>query len=153
MNYKSLILVGLLSLSATGCMTNEAGGTLGGATLGALVGSRFGSGGGQALAIAGGTLLGMFIGNRIGQYMDAQDQARLHGALERAPDGYTTEWTNPNSHGHYSVVPTRTYYREVRGYRQPCREFRTRARIGDNTRTVVGTACRASDGSWRVVNR
>ena len=56
-------------------------------------------------------------------------------------------WRNPDTGDTYSVTPTRTYETE----QGPCREFTMQASIGGRPDTVYGTACRQSDGSWKVV--
>jgi surface antigen len=84
--------------------------------------------------------------------MDAADrreaQAAAHRALETAPSGATTQWKNPDS-GHYgSVTPVRTYQTDSGQY---CREYRQTVMIGGEKQEAYGTACRQSDGTWKVV--
>jgi surface antigen len=72
-----------------------------------------------------------------------------HDALERVPSHNVSRWDNPNSGNHGSFTPMRTY-RTSRG--QPCREFQQKVTVGGRTEDAYGTACRQSDGSWRIIN-
>jgi surface antigen len=63
--------------------------------------------------------------------------------------GSSTAWRNLDT-GHYgSVTPIQTFETASGAY---CREFQHQAQIGGRTRDVYGTACRAADGQWQVVN-
>ncbi|HLO78980.1 MAG TPA: RT0821/Lpp0805 family surface protein, partial [Magnetospirillum sp.] len=58
-------------------------------------------------------------------------------------------WNNPDS-GHYgTVTPTRTYEAAPGQY---CREYQQTINVGGQEQRSFGTACRQSDGSWRVQN-
>jgi surface antigen len=83
--------------------------------------------------------------------LDDDDQAFMTEHFAQAMDntmiGQTATWTNPSSGKVVRVSPTRTFQQENSTY---CREF-TQA-IGDKDPAVRGTACRQSDGSWRIVS-
>jgi surface antigen len=153
---KVLILAVLMPFLFAACATSQEGagtktvvGGLGGAAAGGLL--AYGLGGGTA-AVIGSTILGGLVGGAIGDRMDAADrreaQAAAHRALETAPSGATTQWKNPDS-GHYgSVTPVRTYQTDSGQY---CREYRQTVMIGGEKQEAYGTACRQSDGTWKVV--
>ena len=145
----NLSLVSLL-IFLTGCapLNNEDIGTVTGGVVGGLVGSQFGGGSGRVVAAAGGALLGAFLGGRIGQTMDRVDRLEMQRALETAPTGHPVQWRNPQSGNHYTVEPTRTYYRKE----QPCREYITKAVIGGKVQQIYGKACRQADGAWKVAS-
>ena len=119
---------------------------LGGAG-GAVAGAQFGQGTGKLAATAGGALLGVLLGTEVGSSLDAADAACVHESLEYADTGRPVVWRNPDAGAQYSVVPTRTY--QAAG--TYCREYTTRARVGDRSQETYGTACRQPDGSWRIV--
>jgi surface antigen len=128
-------------------------GTLAGAGLGALLGSQIGGGKGQLAAVAIGALAGGYMGSEIGRSLDEND--RLHAqratqqALETAPSGTAVAWTNPDSGHSGQVVPQPAFQRSSG---ETCREYTHDVIIGGKSETVIGTACRQADGSWRVVN-
>lgn len=130
------------------CNRELLGQVLGGA-VGAAAGSQVGSGSGRTAAIIGGAVLGTLIGGRIGRHMDDLDRHCVGQTLERAETGQSVRWENPDRGGGYTVTPRRTYQRDDGRY---CREYTTESRIGGETRTVYGTACRQPDGSWELAS-
>ena len=78
--------------------------------------------------------------------MDDVDKLKMERALERNRSGQTSTWVNPDTHNRYAVTPTRTQY--VDG--EPCRDFTQDATIDGKAEQVRGTACRQSNGDWRV---
>lgn len=143
----SLIVSLTAGLLACQNINNEGVGTVAGGVVGGLLGSQFGSGSGKVAAAAGGALLGAYLGGNIGKSMDKVDQMQLQRALETAPTGRVVEWRNPDTGNQYRVRTTRTYYDRS----QACREYTTHAIIGGKRQEIYGTACRQSDGAWRVV--
>ena len=130
----------------------EVVGTLLGAAVGGLLGSQLGSGDGNKVAIGAGVLAGGLLGNRIGQSMDCRDR-EYHGstaqdALETQRSGTTSTWNNPDSGHSGTVTPTRTYQRADGTY---CRDFTQSIYVDGRTEQANGTACRQSDGTWRIV--
>ena len=145
---KWLVLPMVLSLVACENVNNEAVGTVAGGVAGGLLGSTIGGGAGKVAATVGGAFIGAILGGQIGKYMDRQDRMEMQRALETAPVGKVVAWRNPDSGNQYRVQPTRTYYVQE----QPCREYTTSAIIGGKKQTVYGTACRQTDGSWKVAS-
>ena len=150
------LLAGTLALSLSACMGStgpkQQVGTLLGAAAGAVTGAQVGKGRGKLAATAAGTLLGAFAGSEIGKSLDRADMAYLHRtqqrALETAPSGSSTSWTNPDSGNAGRVTPQRTYRNASGAY---CREFQQTVTVGGNTETAYGTACRQPDGTWKIV--
>lgn len=144
------LAVGLLSTCVVGCsnMTKQDIGTVSGAAIGGLVGSRFGGGSGQVAATIGGAVIGGYLGSKIGKTMDENDQLKMQQTLETQKAGTTTTWRNPDSGTEYQMEPTKTY-KNKKG--QNCREYITTAKIGGKNEQVYGTACRQSDGSWKMI--
>lgn len=138
------------TLAVSGCATHqgpqEQTGMVIGGILGGVLGNQVGGGHGRTAAIIAGTLAGAAIGGAIGQNMDANDRARVSQSLETVRTGVPSRWHNPDTGNYYTVVPTNTYD-STSG---PCREYTIDALIGGRTEKVYGTACRQSDGSWRV---
>ena len=140
----------LAAVLVTGCetMSGEQGGTLFGAIAGALVGSQFGSGSGQVAAAVAGSVIGGMAGAEIGKQMDENDRLRKEQALDQTPTNQSSTWFNPDTGRRYKITPLRTYA-SAEG---PCREFQADAFIDGQRETVVGKACRQSDGTWKTIN-
>lgn len=143
----TFFVAGILIISLGGCASKEEAGALSGAAVGAAIGSTIGGGRGRALAIMLGVAVGASIGQTVGRYMDEQDRMRTSMVMEKSRTNEVTTWRNPDSGYEYSVKPTRTYEVEQR----PCREFTMDAKVGGKTEQVYGTACRQSDGSWKII--
>jgi surface antigen len=124
-------------------------GTVIGAVLGGLTGNAIVRGRGKVPAILAGGVLGAIIGGSIGDSMDKTDHIQTHNALETAKSGQRVTWTNPDTGADYTVTPTRTYQRENGEY---CRDFKSWGWIDGYEEELHGTACRASDGTWRKVS-
>jgi surface antigen len=121
-----------------------------GAAGGGLLGAATHSGG---VGIAAGVLLGGLLGGAAGSMLDDQDKrtaaATTQRALETAPSGKATTWTNPDSGHTGTVTPVRTY-QEASG--QYCREFEQTVTIEGKRQSGYGTACRQPDGTWKIVS-
>ena len=147
-----------LIAALAGCASSDygqkqMGGALVGGALGGLLGSQIGSGTGQLAATAAGAVFGMLAGSEVGSSLDRADRlyaARTHyAALETAPAGTITRWSNPET-GHFgSVTPMRTWRAPGGRY---CREYQQTVAVGGQHQRAYGTACRQPDGSWEVVN-
>lgn len=129
------------------CNRETLGAILGGVAGGAISAS-VAKGDHRTVAIVGGTLLGVLIGGAIGRSMDNVDQNCVGQVLEHAEDGQEVRWRAPNGYD-YEVAPRRTYTGASGEY---CREYTTTAVIGGRAERTYGTACRAPDGSWRLVS-
>ena len=149
-------LPAVLALALVGCEGyghKQTGGAVLGGAAGGLLGSKVGSGTGQLAATAAGVLLGALTGSEVGKSLDRVDEMHAsrtaHVALERAPSGAATTWTNPDSGHSGSVMPVRTYQTASGQY---CREYQQTVTVGGETKSGYGTACRQPDGSWKIVN-
>ena len=118
--------------------------------LGGVLGSQVGGGNGRTAAIIAGTVVGALIGGSVGRTMDANDRMKAQNAFEYNRSNEPTSWRNPDTGNAYTVTPTRTYTNQSSN--QSCREYTTAAVIGGRRETVVGNACRQSDGTWKAVN-
>lgn len=148
---RTCIILALAGALLAGCGApppnpNEQSGTVIGAVVGGMLGNQVGHGGGRAAATFVGAIAGSLVGQNIGRSMDATDRLRTAHVLETSPTGAPTSWRNPDTGSEYTVVPTRTYA----AAQGPCREYTVNAVIGGRMEKVYGTACRQSDGSWRV---
>ena len=147
------VLALLLAVVLAGCQngvgTKTAVGGLGGATVGGLLSAGLGA---SPAAIAGSVILGGLLGGAIGDRMDAADKRRANEAaahaLETAPAGQTVAWKNPDNNHSGTFTPTRTY-QVANG--QYCREYQQTITIDGQPHQAYGTACRQSDGSWKVI--
>jgi surface antigen len=140
-------------IGLSGCTspaTQEQAGMVIGGALGGALGAQIGSGSGRTVATVVGTLLGASVGGSVGRSMDDTDRLKVAHSLENVRTGVPSRWRNPDTGNQYSVVPTRTY--ETTGG-TPCREFTVNGLIGGKKEQIYGTACRQSDGSWRVANQ
>ncbi len=127
-------------------------GTVAGAALGAWAGHNIGSGSGQVVATAAGTLLGAALGSEVGASLDRADMNYYHQtsqrALETAQPGESLPWKNPKSGNSGTVTPSNYYQTAAGSY---CREYTQTINVGGRTERGYGTACRQSDGSWKIV--
>ena len=123
------------------------GGVAGGA-LGGVLGSQVGQGSnaGTIVGAVAGTIVGAIIGERIGRSMDPSDRFCAGRALDYANDRHSVRWVNPESQVDYLITPMRSFQRE--GGR--CREFTTRLSHSGLHDTLRQTACRLSNGDWRI---
>ncbi|GAA0405410.1 RT0821/Lpp0805 family surface protein [Cocleimonas flava] len=150
---KTFLMTSVLvaSIAAAGCTgngaPNEQAGIIIGSVLGGVAGNQIGKGHGRTVATIVGTLVGSQIGGSIGRSMDDTDRLKIAHSLETVRTGVPTTWNNPDTHNHYSVVPTRTY---TVNSAQPCREYTVDAIIGGKKEKIYGRACRQADGSWKV---
>ena len=124
-----------------------AGGMLGAAGGGLIAAAA----GGGAAGIIGGVLIGGLLGGAIGNALDQKDKEMAAQAAQRAFEnsrsGESSAWRNPDSGNSGSVTPTRTYQAPSGQY---CREYQNDIVIGGETHKSYGTACRQSDGSWKI---
>ena len=134
-----------------GSYSNEGVGTVLGAVGGAATGATLGSG--KWWAIGAGALVGGVVGNRIGNYLDAKDQQRAaqnaNYALNHTADGQTTRWSNPQNNTGGYTTPVKTV-ETASG--QTCRTYQTGVAANGQNQSGTGTACRQSDGTWKIVN-
>ena len=123
-------------------------GALAGAAGGGLLGAAAGNGGAEA--IAAGVLLGGLLGGALGDALDRTDRRyaahSFDRGLEYRPAGRPSTWHNPDTGHSGSLTPVRTYQDDY-GY---CREFVHTVTVEGQTERAYGTACRQTDGSWRV---
>ena len=88
-----------------------------------------------------------------GQAITAADQLTLErttqNTLETVPIGTVSTWRNPQSGSHGIVVPRRTFRKASGTY---CREFTQTLVTGDMTEEALGTACRETDGTWKLAD-
>ena len=156
MTRRSMAILVLLALIASGplaCATaGDAPKTTGGALLGSAAGGLLAAAaGGGTAGIIGGVLAGGLIGGAIGNSLDQRDKElamrQTQLALETSRSGQATSWQNPDSGNYGTVTPTRTYQTGTGAY---CREFQQTIVVGGETHQAYGTACRQPDGSWQV---
>ena len=144
------LLIGLVGCASVGDNPKTAVGGLGGAAVGGLMAAALGGG---ALGIAAGVIGGGLIGGALGNVLDDKDKERqartTQAALETAPSGRASTWTNPDNGHTGTVMPTRTYQNPQGQY---CREFTQDVTVGGQQHQAYGTACRQPDGSWKIVN-
>jgi len=155
----TLALVAMVSSCADNHRNNNVKkaeiGTVAGAIGGALAAQNLGKGTGRTLSIAAGSLLGAFIGNNIGASLDKADmnfyRKTSQFALERNPSKKVSTWVNPDSGNSGTITPTKTILQDDK--KTYCREFTQTITIGNKTEEAYGNACRAPDGTWKIVQQ
>jgi surface antigen len=138
-----------LSLAISACAgqgPREQSGMVIGGTLGGLLGAQVHDRGLAPVAIVAGTLAGAAIGGAVGKSMDETDRIKAAQSLETVRTGVPSTWRNPDTGVDYQFTPTKT----VETAAGPCREYTMDAVIGGKKETVYGTACRQSDGTWKI---
>ena len=150
-------LAGLLTVSAAGCQWIEDQhligpktqlGAAGGAATGGLLAAVAGAG---PLGLAAGVVLGGLAGGAAGNYLDNKDQELALKAQQRSmsgnKSGQAAEWSNPDSGNSGAYTPTNTYTTKDG---KICRDFQQTITIDGKPETAIGTACKMTDGTWRV---
>ena len=142
----------LAAAIVAGCgIAKEEVGAVVGAGLGGLAGSLIGDGGGKLVAIGVGTMLGAIIGGETGKSLDRADrlamQQATYEALEYGESGRSSTWTNPDTGNSREIVPQPAVRRADNRH---CREFWKTVTIAGEKQQAFGTACRRSDGSWKI---
>lgn len=131
-----------------GALSKTDVGVAAGVVTGGVLGSAIGGGTGQVLAVVGGGLLGGWLGGAIGQSLDNADRAAYDRASQQAMEsGGTRTWSNPNTKHHGSITPHKRYKNDEGQY---CREYTQNIYIDGKKQQAHGTACRQSDGTWKV---
>lgn len=120
-----------------------------GGVAGAAVGSTIGQGDGNTAAIIGGTIIGIIVGGNIGRSMDRVDQGCVGQILEHAPDGRKVVWDDGDGRARYGVTPNKSF-KDNRG--RNCRNYLTESVINGSNHKTYNTACRESNGAWKMVN-
>jgi surface antigen len=86
------------------------------------------------------------------QSFDDTDQAfmtqQFKHAMDTALNGQPMGWTNPSNGYQVEVTPTHMYQQADNTY---CREFTQTISVKGQPATTKGTACRQSDGSWKII--
>lgn len=139
--------------AVTGCAssrygTNEQVGMVIGGALGGLLGDQVQDRNWRTAAIVAGTMTGTVVGGSIGRSMDETDRLRTGQTLETVRTGVSSSWHNPRTGNDFTVVPTSTYETST----GPCRQYSIDAVVEGRKQKVYGTACRQSDGTWRMSN-
>jgi surface antigen len=155
----AVALAGLLTVSATGCawVEEQTGfgqktqiGAVGGATAGGLLAAVAGA---SPVGLAAGVILGGLAGGAVGNYLDSRDKEAALQAQQQSltsnKAGETTSWSNPDSGNTGSYTPTNTYTSKDG---KICRDYQQTVTINGKQETATGTACKMSDGTWRVHN-
>jgi surface antigen len=134
------IVFGASLIAGAGCATESGTGAAVGAGAGGIIGTAAGGAGWGIFGAAVGGLLGYGVGHQV----EVENERRMAAALEA---NQPTTWA-PEQGRVYTVQPQPIYYAQGR----QCREFRLLAESDGRPRHVYGTACRAPDGRWEVVN-
>ena len=157
---KKILLTCVIILSLSNCQATvtdpaqvgpkQEVGALSGAIIGGILGNQLGNGSGNGVATALGVMSGAIIGSGIGETLDRIDHQYIldtqQQALEIAPSNTALDWVNPDTGNSGYTKPTSIY---TQGQLQ-CREFLSVVTIGGQEEKAYGTACRMSDGSWKL---
>lgn len=147
----TLAVAGLLvaSVPAQAGNPDEALGTLLGAAGGGLLGAQIGKGPGKAAATVAGAALGAAIGNSVAR--DAgRDPSYVRNRHHR--DRYDPYYP-PYPPAYTYVQPAPVYVEPAPVFvdSRSCRQVPEQVYVNGWPRTVYRTACRYSDGVWRIV--
>jgi surface antigen len=134
--------------SLTGCESKRGTGAAVGAGAGAAVGAAVDRGGLGGIML--GALVGGLAGYVVGDYMEKQDEKKLHSTLENQPTGTTNSWQNPDTGNQFSATPTDTRETEDGVYRDVTIKV-DKDNDGVYEETSKATAYRQPDGTWTFV--
>ena len=148
----SVALIGGMVLASCESLGDKEGiGTVVGAGLGAALGAHA-KGSAKAPTMILGAIVGGYLGNRIGKKLDKADrikhQETQYQTFEYGRSNETQAWRNPDTQAAGSVTPQPAYQNETG---QNCREFQQTITVGGEEERGYGTACRQSDGSWKII--
>ena len=149
------VIATTLAFTLGACQTTmgnkQEAGMLTGAIVGGVVGNQLGNGSGKDVATGLGVIVGAMVGGGIGESLDRIDRQYMAEANQRALETSKTNsgvnWVNPDSGNSGTITPTRTY-ESASGV---CREFTQSVMVGGRSQQAYGTACRQSDGSWKII--
>lgn len=123
----------------------EAAGAVIGGILGGVVGNRVGRHNGNAeFGTVAGAIIGVVVGKSIGRDIDKRDASCAAHALEKAPNGQSIAWRNPDSGLDFRLTPTESFRRDG----NLCRRYRTETIRGNERVKARSEACRTADGKW-----
>lgn len=142
-SYPLILIMVVTLMAAAGCATKRQTGAVAGGAAGAAAGAAVGD---RTGAVVGG-LLGALIGSEVGRHMDENDLRETGYALEENKVGETKTWTDPDTGDRYAVTPTNTYTED----NSPCRDFIITRESNGRQYESRETACRQSDGTWKVI--
>ena len=150
MRLKKLILAASVASLLSACQMS-------GQTLGGVAGAGAGAGvakaaGGGTLAIIAGARAGAWFGSELGRRLSDDDRDQMRKTAQRSlshdASGSTSRWSNPDTGVSGTITPQDTF---TNSQGQQCREFHQSVSADGQTETGYATACRQSDGSWKVV--
>jgi len=81
-----------------------------------------------------------------GYFLSSSFLQKHNRAMEYNKIGEASSWSDPDGK-QYSVTPTRTF---AGPSDIPCRDFRQTVEINGQTEVLTGSACRQSDGTWKL---
>ncbi len=151
--FRALVVTSVLATALTGCAVNPDTGRVGVDTN---VFSR------DSVLTVGGGLVGAALCNQLfkghgskegwtaacgvgGYFLSRAFLERSNGVLESNRTGETSQWRDPDGR-QVSMTPRKTYYAGG----QPCRNYETEIIVEGRPEVATGTACRRSDGTWKI---
>jgi len=144
------ILVAVVAVAS--CQSDPRRTKVGEVAVAGLLEAHIGGDKGQLAPTAPGTLLSPYSGTDAGKSLNRADRSYAENtareSLTASPDGQTSRWSNPDNTHAGTFTP-------INAYRSAddlhCRDYMQSVTIGGQTQQDDGTACRADDGSWRIV--
>ncbi|NQV81052.1 MAG: hypothetical protein HQ495_10900 [Alphaproteobacteria bacterium] len=98
-------------------------------------------------------ILAALLATDVGKAITAADQLALERTtqttLETIPIGTEATWRNPQTGNHGVIAPRKTFQKASGSY---CREFTQTLVNGDVMEEALGTACRETDGTWKLAD-
>jgi len=153
----AVLIAGLAALPLAGCETIEKETGLGKSTqTGALGGAAFGGiiaalAGANPAWIAASVIMGGVAGGALGNYL-GKENAEKHvstnlNALNNLNAGQTASWSDTQTGNSGSTKVDRVF---TGANGQTCKAYTETVRTAQRTVTEQATACKQSDGSWKV---
>ena len=141
MNYRMVLVVGLLALS--GCGTTGLGSASTGVSASGTA-SNSGLAGTTVISAMGGGLVSGSIGSGLSEGERRKGLEAEYKALEYTAGGQPVAWKGDQANHYGEVVAAQPY----RVGSQDCRQYTHTVVSGGPAATARGTACRNADGSW-----
>lgn len=130
-----------------GRCNREQVGTVLGAVAGGAIGAAVSDRDDRLIAVLAGAAIGGIIGKEIGESMDRNDRACFGHSLELLPDGRQVRWDGSRRGMYYTMTPLGRFERDG----VVCRRFTLVRNYEKRRVTKTASACRYSDGEWRMV--
>jgi len=153
------LIVLLATLALASCGPHEGNRQLGrvlGGIAGAVLGSQISSGAGQIAATIGLGALGAWLGEELSKEDHLIIDSTTNTALNTNHPGQASTWNNPKSGASGTITPGPYYtakFDDQKALKKTCRKIKVVvSSAGKPEKRGQRTACRTTNGEWRIID-